>query len=173
MNKYQEAYEHLSSRDYKYIDRENVYDDLEILGELVKKEIPKQAIVAGNQDINNIVRYICPTCGNRFVGKLSDYCYRCGQRFDWNSNKLQEIEKKFNALGYTKTSRGHVHVYKHENTNYLPDNKTTLIYPDSIACCWISKDNTGTDILHPATMSEQEVELALAELRAQDWNEDE
>ena len=173
MNKYQEAYERLSSRDYKYIDIENVYEDITLLGELVERTTPKQPIVANGQYIKNMIKYACPTCGNRFVGKSSDYCYRCGQKFDWSEDKLKEIEKQFNALGYTKMSRGHVHVYKHENANYLPDNKTILIYPDSIACCWISKDNTGTDILHPAAMSEQEVELALAELRAQDWSEDE
>lgn len=36
MNKYQEAYERLSSRTYQYADKESVYKDIETLGELTE-----------------------------------------------------------------------------------------------------------------------------------------
>lgn len=42
MNKYQEAYERLSSRTYQYADKESVYKDIETLGELVDKATPKR-----------------------------------------------------------------------------------------------------------------------------------
>lgn len=133
MNKYQEAYKRLSSRTYQYADTEGVYEDIEVLGELVEKETAKKVVL----------------------------------------DNLKKIEKKFYELGYVKIRRGHVNVYKHEDANHIPTNKNILIYPNSIACFWRSEDNTGTDVLHPCTMSEKETELALAELKAQDWNEEE
>lgn len=36
MNKYQEAYKRLSSRNYQYADKESVYKDIETLGELTE-----------------------------------------------------------------------------------------------------------------------------------------
>lgn len=86
MNKYQEAYKCLSSRDYKYASIESVYEDINVLGELVERATPKKPLIANDQDINHVIKYACPTCGNKFIGELSDYCYRCGQRFDWSGN---------------------------------------------------------------------------------------
>ena len=127
MNKYQEAYKRLSSRTYQYADTEGVYEDINVLGELVEKETPKETIWGEEIEKEFGLRYLgpkCPTCGKFvtkretfFYGEEYNYCGFCGQRIDWGE--------------------------------------------------------TGTDALHPAAMSEKEVELALAELRAQDWSEDE
>ena len=42
MNKYEEAYKRLSSKTYQYADTDGVYEDINVLGELVKMAIPRR-----------------------------------------------------------------------------------------------------------------------------------
>jgi len=36
----------------------------------------------------------CGECGNSFTGRISDYCYRCGQMIDWNKEEETEEEEE-------------------------------------------------------------------------------
>ncbi len=87
MNKYQEAYGRLMSRAYRYANPEGVYVDLEVLGELVEKATPKKPIKDRVQDVYYLTKYTCPTCGGKFTGTISDYCYHCGQKLDWSEDE--------------------------------------------------------------------------------------
>lgn len=87
MNKYQEAYKRLSSKTYQYADKESVYEDIEILGELVDKATPKKPI-------GKHTNYKCPVCGKRVrSGKGSssftrdNICQACFQRLDWSEEE--------------------------------------------------------------------------------------
>lgn len=91
MNKYQKAYKRLSS-------------DIEVLGELVKKETPRRPVMHKKpftseekiDDPATVPEYICtcPICGEKlaivyiFNGKMvrfekSEYCSNCGQKIRW------------------------------------------------------------------------------------------
>lgn len=91
MNKYQKAYERLSSRTYQYADKESVYKDIETLGELVDKATPRKIKIYGN-DI------FCPECEECVSStyELPDiidelkYCPYCGQAInlkEWDGNE--------------------------------------------------------------------------------------
>ncbi|MCI5722383.1 MAG: hypothetical protein MR283_00050 [Erysipelotrichaceae bacterium] len=96
MNKYQEALEFLKEWAYenyliKYIQtsQENVclFKSAKALQELVDKATPKKAKLSNEQKIRYVQTYVCPTCGKEFTGgKLSNYCYRCGQALDWSND---------------------------------------------------------------------------------------
>ena len=58
LNKYQKAYQNLTNRIYKNDHIEDVYKDLEVLGELVDKATPKRPI-------GKHTDYKCPVCGTR------------------------------------------------------------------------------------------------------------
>ena len=81
---------------------------------------------------------------------------------------LEDIEKEFHDLGYTKTSRGHINIYTKEYKDDIQSSKTIMIYPDNIACFWRRADDA--DLFHPDTMTEKEAKLALAELKAHGWS---
>lgn len=55
--------------------------------ELVDKAIPKKAIKDEIQDIRYITKYTCPMCGGKITGRVSDYCYHCGQALDWSDEE--------------------------------------------------------------------------------------
>lgn len=83
MNKYQKAYERLRSKEYRYPDHESVYADIETLGELVKKEMPKKPteICKGLGIID--IGY-CPNCDSFVESGANEFrCPDCGQRLDW------------------------------------------------------------------------------------------
>lgn len=77
MNKVIESYNRLVSRVYKYDHIEDVYKDLENLGELIDKATPKPVVTK---------KYIkgvgaCPNCGAEVVLRYDvHYCHTCGQR---------------------------------------------------------------------------------------------
>lgn len=75
MNKYEEAYQRLTNRIYKNDHIEDVYKDLEVLGELVDKATPKKPILG-------YYEYVCPTCNNS-VAIYLNHCNCCGQKLDW------------------------------------------------------------------------------------------
>lgn len=92
MNKYQEAYERLSKRTFKhYKTFEEVFDDIDILGELVKKATPKKPLLRkdGYDDGSEICdTWDCPNCGETFVieddADKCNYCPNCSQKLDWS-----------------------------------------------------------------------------------------
>lgn len=90
MNKYQESYQRLTNRIYKYDHIEEVYKDLEILGELVEKATPKKAIIDSVQDVRYTIKYICPNCGSKFIGTVSKHCHHCGQALKYEERSEDE-----------------------------------------------------------------------------------
>ena len=90
MNKYQEAYKRLSSKTYQYADTEGVYEDINVLGELVKKETPRKPIEI---KYKLLYGWACPHCAscvsnNKKRGhKDIKYCPNCGQRIDWGEEE--------------------------------------------------------------------------------------
>lgn len=53
------------------------------LNEAILKQIPQKPLVDEEQDIQFATTYICPSCGGKFTGRISQYCYHCGQKLDW------------------------------------------------------------------------------------------
>lgn len=87
MNKYQKALEFLRSENVTAWGNDKfelLYFHLDNIEELVDKATPKKPIKDEVQDIRYVTKYICPNCGGKFTGKISDYCYHCGQAFDWS-----------------------------------------------------------------------------------------
>ena len=80
-----------------------------------------------------------------------------------SEENLEDVEKGFNELGYTKTSRGHINIYTKEYGDNIRSSKNIMIYPDSIVCFW--KCASDADLFHPDVMTEEEARLALAELK--------
>ena len=82
MNKYEEAYERLSSKEYYYPDPESVYADIDLLGELVGKEIPKIPLDIPSGHIPK--RGYCPNCGSSVIQtSYAVRCDVCGQMLKW------------------------------------------------------------------------------------------
>lgn len=82
MNDYQKAYQRLTSRVYKNDHIEDVYKDLEVLGELVDKATPKMP-----EEIDRGYGYgYCPVCGH-YNEHPANYCHNCGQHLDWSEEE--------------------------------------------------------------------------------------
>ena len=60
---------------------EDVYKDLEVLGELVDKATPKRAGFM-SEAVGE-----CPNCHKILLGAVADYCFHCGQHLDWSEEK--------------------------------------------------------------------------------------
>ena len=52
----------------------------------LEKQIPKKPIKS-DREIRYCEVWKCPSCGFEWSSRVVDYCYRCGQRIDW-----QEID---------------------------------------------------------------------------------
>lgn len=89
MNKYQKAYERLSSRTYQYADKKSVYKDIETMGELVDKATPRKPRPLFLQMA--FMPYKCPICEELVNDKKYKYkyCPNCGQKIDWS----EEVEE--------------------------------------------------------------------------------
>lgn len=95
MNKYRSAYEfiELCVRPWEHKSQEldrpvmntQKQDNMDILKELVEKETPKKL-----KETTSTLR--CPSC-NKYVTskgcihKEINYCFKCGQKFDWEVEK--------------------------------------------------------------------------------------
>ena len=95
MNKYQEAYKRLSSKTYQYADTVGVYEDIEVLGELVEKEIPKVPLYEGDGYADGHMVYdtwVCPNCGKSYELESEKYkrCPECGQLIDWSEEEWKK-----------------------------------------------------------------------------------
>ena len=52
----------------------------------LEKQIPKKPIKS-DREVRYCEVWKCPSCGFEWSSRVVDYCYRCGQRIDW-----QEID---------------------------------------------------------------------------------
>lgn len=84
MNKYEEAYERLCSKEYHYPDHESVYADIDTLGELVEKEKPKMPLKINRESSMDSIGD-CPNCGAFIESFANEFrCSVCGQAIDWS-----------------------------------------------------------------------------------------
>lgn len=84
MNKYEEAYKRLRSKEYHYPDHESVYADIDTLGELVEKETPKMPLKI-NRECSMDSIGDCPNCGAFIESFANEFrCSVCGQAIDWS-----------------------------------------------------------------------------------------
>ena len=71
------------------------YPNNKTLSKKAVQPIALSEIQIERQDTAFIPTYICPTCGKEFSGwGIMNFCYKCGQAFDWTgiSKKEQESE---------------------------------------------------------------------------------
>lgn len=103
LNKYQEALDSLYDEDtfdknvWGFVhDGDNLSSNVventrkfykDTLQELVDKATKKKPIKDEVQDIRYITKYICPNCGGKFTGIVSQCCYHCGQALDWSEEE--------------------------------------------------------------------------------------
>ena len=89
MNKYTESYQRLTNRIYKNDHIEDVYKDLEILGELVDRATEVEPFKESLAD------YMCPMCGaglsfdalNDPIEYAPNFCSNCGKKLDWSKEE--------------------------------------------------------------------------------------
>lgn len=85
-SKYQEALDELVKTSGEFFTEKEI-EAIKTLQELIDKATPKKPIKDEVQDIRYVTKYICPNCGGKFTGKISDYCYHCGQALDWSKEE--------------------------------------------------------------------------------------
>lgn len=56
----------------------------EIAIEALEKQLPKKPKQADEQRIRYCTTHACPGCGKEFTGMVSEYCYHCGQRIEYD-----------------------------------------------------------------------------------------
>ena len=54
--------------------------------EALEKQIPKKPIKS-DREIRYCEVFKCPNCSFEFSGRVSKYCYRCGQALDWGKTE--------------------------------------------------------------------------------------
>lgn len=60
-------------------------EDYNNFEKIVALSQPRKPILTEKQVIRHVTMYECPNCGRQFTGNgLLNYCYHCGQRFDWS-----------------------------------------------------------------------------------------
>lgn len=52
--------------------------------EALEKQLPKKPKQADEQRIRYCTTHACPGCGKEFTGMVSEYCYHCGQRIEYD-----------------------------------------------------------------------------------------
>lgn len=63
--------------------------DIDLISEIVKKEIPQkpevesESFVGENNVKITVTVFFCPNCGDR-IGHRDNYCNNCGQRIEWD-----------------------------------------------------------------------------------------
>ena len=76
--------------DYYNKDRDD--QDIDLISEIVKKEIPKKPFFESDGYADGYPVYdtwICPRCGHNYEvdSDKFDYCPKCGQRLDWSEEE--------------------------------------------------------------------------------------
>lgn len=98
MNKYQEALDNLirvscprkvscKECDFEKLCNSQAKRYIDTIQELVDRDTPQKPIKDEPSRIRYIPTYVCPTCGQRFSGIISNFCYHCGQSLDWSDEK--------------------------------------------------------------------------------------
>lgn len=90
MNKYQEALDLLfmwATNAYCALEADKDCAEYLILKELVERATPKKPIKSEEQDIRYVTKYECPNCHQYFTGRISKYCYHCGQALKWEEEE--------------------------------------------------------------------------------------
>lgn len=64
---------------HAYIHDEEAESLLMLARAITERFIPKNAILVENADARYVSVFKCPTCQNRVLGTISEYCYHCGQ----------------------------------------------------------------------------------------------
>lgn len=64
----------------------------EIAIEALEKQVPKKP-TKSDREIRYCEVFKCPSCGFEFSGRVSKFCYRCGQKIDWSeiNGKNQQL----------------------------------------------------------------------------------
>lgn len=71
----------------------NTYKAIRLAVHALEKRVPKKPILSDEQVIRYVQTYKCPFCLKTFTGKgVSNYCYHCGQAFDWSDEDETEGE---------------------------------------------------------------------------------
>lgn len=65
-------------------DYNNYVDAFLIAIEALEKQLPKKPKQADEQRIRYCTTHACPGCGKEFTGMVSEYCYHCGQRIEYD-----------------------------------------------------------------------------------------
>lgn len=60
-----------------------IEEAMETIKNAIKKDEPQKPIPS-RTEISFVSVYKCPHCGKQF--SVADYCYKCGQHFDWGKN---------------------------------------------------------------------------------------
>ena len=50
----------------------------------LEKQLPKKPKQADEQRVRYCTTHVCPGCGKEFTGMVSEYCYHCGQRIEYD-----------------------------------------------------------------------------------------
>ena len=76
----------------EYYNKDRDDQDIDLISEIVKKEIPQkpevesESFVGENNVKITVTVFFCPNCGER-IGHLDTYCNNCGQRIDWGEEE--------------------------------------------------------------------------------------
>ena len=54
--------------------------------EAIEKQVPKKPIKS-DKEIRYCEVWKCPSCGFEWSSRVVSYCYRCGQRIDWEEEE--------------------------------------------------------------------------------------
>lgn len=93
MNKYQESLDNLirvscprkvscKECDFEKLCNSQAKGYVDTIQELVDRDTPKKPIKDEPSRIRYVPTYVCPSCGQRFSGWESKFCYHCGQKLD-------------------------------------------------------------------------------------------
>lgn len=58
-------------------------EDFTNFKEMIEKSKAKKPTEDEVSKIMYVKTYTCPNCGGGVSGKISNYCYHCGQKFKW------------------------------------------------------------------------------------------
>lgn len=86
----------LAKQPYKTVEiRCEAKEDYNDFEKIVALSQPRKPIPVDEQVIRYVTTYECPFCLKTFTGKgVSNYCYHCGQAFDWSDEMESENNEK-------------------------------------------------------------------------------
>lgn len=79
----------------KNLSNSNTFTALKLAAHALEKRVPKKPIKFDEQVIRYVQIYKCPFCLKAFTdGRVLNYCYHCGQAFDWSDEMESENNEK-------------------------------------------------------------------------------